>query len=127
MSETTFYQDGDVTVTNARAILGAKTYAMSNITSVAMGTKPAERGVGIGLVLAGLVLGVIGASVPSAPLIFLAVPFLGGGIAAAAIAKPSYIVRIGSASGESDALASQDEKHVKEIVAALNEAIVGRG
>ena len=45
MAETTFYQNasGTVNITNARAILDGKTYAMSNITSVNMGIISANR------------------------------------------------------------------------------------
>ena len=52
---------------------------------------------------------------------------LGGGIYWMRSRKPSYIVRIGSASGKTDALGSQDEAWIKKIVNAMNEAIVQRG
>ena len=54
--ETTYYQDGSITVTNARAVLGSKTYAMANITSVSMGEIPANRTVGIVIAVIGLAI-----------------------------------------------------------------------
>jgi len=41
--------------------------------------------------------------------------------------KPEYIVRIGSASGEVNALTSPNVKYIQKIVDALNNAIVSRG
>jgi hypothetical protein len=42
-------------------------------------------------------------------------------------AQPTFFVRIGSASGESDALSSKNDAEIQEIVNALNEAIIKRG
>jgi hypothetical protein len=42
-------------------------------------------------------------------------------------AKPSYVVRIGSASGESDGLVSKDSEYIQKIVDAMNKAIIQRG
>jgi len=52
---------------------------------------------------------------------------MGAGIAIAVMTKPSYVVRIGSASGEANALVSKDRAFVGKIVNAMNEAIVKRG
>ena len=49
--ETVYYQDGSVLVTNTRAVLSAKTYAMANITSVTVGMIPANRAWGITLII----------------------------------------------------------------------------
>lgn len=49
------------------------------------------------------------------------------GLVIAALSKPSYIVRLGSASGEADALISKDREYIQKIVNALNEAIIKRG
>jgi hypothetical protein len=50
-----------------------------------------------------------------------------GGITLMVRAKPTYVVRIGSASGEANALASKDRDHIQKIVDAMNEAIIKRG
>lgn len=130
MSEVNYYQDGAVTVTNARAVLGGKTYAMANITSVSMGMRPANRVVGIVVALVGLVIAACSAAAggdASFGGILFGILVLGAGIALTVMAKPSYIVRIGSASGEADGLVSKDREHIQKIVNAMNEAIIRRG
>ena len=130
MSEVNYYQDGAVTVTNARAVLGGKTYAMANVTSVSMAEKPANRTTGIVIALVGLALaaclGTVGGDASAVGIIF-GLLVLGAGIAMAVTAKGSYIVRIGSASGEADGLVSNDRDHIQKIVSAMNEAIINRG
>lgn len=142
--EVTYYSDGAIRVTNARAVLGGKTYAMANITSVTMGKIPANRTAGIVIALAGLVI----ASCAGCPAVFalsssgsdttvfwvasvgvglLGLLALAAGIAVAAGAQPSYVVRLGSASGETNALVSRDQEYIQKIVSALNEAIIRRG
>ncbi|MBX2999643.1 MAG: hypothetical protein KF893_14085 [Caldilineaceae bacterium] len=125
--ETTYYTSDKVRVTNSRAILGAKTYAMANITSVSMGEIPANRTPGI--VLAGLgVVGLfVGAGMNEGTCIGIAVLLLILGIVLALLVKTQYSVRLGSSSGESDALSSPDQSHIREIVNAMNEAIINRG
>ena len=53
--EVVYHSSGSVMVTNARLVVEGKTYAMANITSVLMGTIPANRGPGIVLALVGFV------------------------------------------------------------------------
>ena len=129
MSEVNYYQDGTVTITNARAVLGGKTYAMSNITSVAMGAKPANVQPGIVVALIGLAIAAcsLSAGNSGAVGVIFGILVLVGGIALAVMAKASYIVRIGSASGETDGLVSNDTEYVQKIVNAVNEAIIKRG
>jgi hypothetical protein len=130
MSEVSYYQDGAVSVTNARAVLGGKTYAMANITSVSMAEKPANRTPGIIIAVVGLVmaacLGAAGGDSNATGLLF-GVVIIGVGVAIAVLAKPSYIVKIGSASGEGDGLVSEDREQIQKIVSAMNEAIIKRG
>lgn len=126
--ETTYYNDSGVLVTNARAVLGGTTYPLANVSSVAVGEQ-----------------------VPSsAPMLVLALCFLASlfcafgedtrviGISGLVIfgllafaawqnSKPSYYVKVGSAGGEQKALAGHSKEEVVKIVAALNEAIIGRG
>jgi len=49
-----------------------------------------------------------------------------GAILIFAIPK-KYAVRIGSASGETNALSSRNQAHISQIVEAINKAIVERG
>jgi len=134
--ETTYYQDSNIMVTNIRAVLGSKTYVMANVTSVSMGQIPANRDGGIVFVMGGLLLPLMcfGCSFidkfSSDNLLFAII--IGGlcaglGVFLAYAAKPQYVVRIGSASGESNALISNDRDYIQKIVNAVNEAIIKRG
>lgn len=142
--EVVYYSDGAIQITNARAVLGGKTYAMANITSVMMGKIPANRTAGMVAILIGLLIAscavcpafialdssgseAAGSWIASVGLGLLGVLVLGSGIVLAVIAKPRYVVKLGSASGEMNALASHDQEYIQEIVSALNEAIIRRG
>lgn len=126
--EKVYYQSGDVTITGTRAILGGKTYAMANITSVSMGKVAANRVPGIAIAVGGIAIGgCIGALSESGGMWALGAVFLIIGVAVAVMAKPKYIVRIGSASGETDALTHEDQDYIQKIVTAMNEAIINRG
>lgn len=69
----------------------------------------------IGLIIVGVVIGLI------------SVPGIGVGVAMVVLPKPTYVVRIGSASGEANILSSKDRASIQKIVAAINNAIIGRG
>ena len=147
MSENTFYQDGSVLITNTRAVLGAKTYAMANITSVSMKVIPADYTISIVVGLIGLFITAcagcvslfgfagldLNSSSSAGPLVLgvviglFGVCGIGAGIALAFLAKPTYAVRIGSASGEGNVLASKDRDYIQKIITAMNEAIIKRG
>ncbi|MBI1801039.1 MAG: hypothetical protein HY259_05535 [Chloroflexi bacterium] len=142
-TEQTFYADERVQVTNARACIHGKTYAMAHVTSVALIKIAPERFWGmlcaiLGLMLAAVFfpLGVIAPRINVLqdfdPLLF---SFTGAlGLLAVVISlillfrqKPDYAVRIGSASGESDALYSKDLTYIQQVITALNDSIVARG
>lgn len=131
MAEVTYYQDQHVAITNTRARLGSKTYTMANITSVSMGELPPNRTPAWIVMIVGVLIGgCVATQQESGAMvggIVLGLLIVGVGIAIAVSAKPRYVVRIGSASGEANALMSPDRKHIEEIVAAMNKAIVERG
>src|SRR5450759_2640248 len=142
--ETVFYRDKYVLVTNARAVLGASTYAMSNITSVTPGVIPANRIWGIVIALLGIFItggcglislfglmwlfgsssknmtSALGGNIFIGLFVLLGLLILGVGLYLAIRAKPTYVVRIGSSSGESDALASKEYPYIFKIVSAMN-------
>jgi hypothetical protein len=121
--ERTYYSDGTITITNARAVLGGKTYAMANITSVSTFTQaPSQTGASL-LGLFGLSLGLVGSGVVSV----LGWALFAIGALVFFKRKPTYCVRLGSASGEANALTDGRKDYIEKIVAALNEAIVKRG
>lgn len=127
-NETTFYSDEHgVRITTTRAIFGSKTYAMANITSVSKGEEPPKRQPGIIIAILGLIILVACVSFGSAVGVIVGVAVLGLGILIAAIAKPTYHVKITSASGEDEPRSSKDKQHIDSIVIALNEALIKRG
>lgn len=126
--EITFYSnDQGIRVTSARLIIGDSVYAMTNITSVKRAvTKPKRTGplfsIGIGIVfmLGTLASGDTGGVVFGMILIAL-------GIIWWLLQKPTYHLRVASASGEADALSNKDEKQIMPVVQAINEAMIHRG
>lgn len=139
-TESTILEADDVKVTNLRVVIGAKTYALSNITSVELGRKEPSGCVPDFLILAGVgsvvialtqLFGPASSSTPHPAFptgwIIAAAFLLAGGILALRSGKPEYTVKVGSASGESNILASQDEPTIRKIVDAINTAIVQRG
>jgi hypothetical protein len=103
---------------------------MANITSVSIGRVPANRTPGVLLALVGLVVvaGCWDAAADGEPTgVILGAIALSAGVALALLVKDKYVVRIGSASGETDALVSEDRDYIETIVDATNEAIIGRG
>ena len=122
MEEKTFLSEGGVTVTSARFIVRAQTFAMSGITSVKAFEEQPKRAwpiiflvVGILFLLGGkdsLVLGLILATMGGAWL---------------AIQKATFHVLLATASGEAKALSSHNRQWINKVVAAINEAIVHRG
>lgn len=122
MEETTFFNDGGLTVTNSRFVVPGQTYAMSGVTSIRTEEYPPSRKwpsiiTGLGLLL---VLG--GKDTIIAALILIAI-----GVVWWRSQKTTYRIVLSSASGETDAFTSADEKYVDNLVNALNDAIVSRG
>ena len=123
MEERTFFERGNVKVSNARFIVGNQTYAMSGVTSVKSHVTPPSRMGGIvGLVLGLLVLfGAEGGG-----------KLIGLAIAAAAAyylyqQKTEHAVVLSSSSGEAQALSGTDADYINGVIAALNEALIHRG
>ncbi len=127
-TEPTFYSDEKgVRITPTRAIFGSTTYAMANITSIAGSKDPPRRTPGIIVAILGLVILLACSFLESAEGVIAGVVVLGLGTLIAAIAKPTYYVKITSASGEAKATPSKDKQYIDSIVMALNEALIRRG
>lgn len=130
ISEVTIYEKNDIKITGLRAVFGAKTYAISNITSVEL-----KRVDGNGCMPAGLItLGAL--------LFFYGIPRLldanfswviigaisfGIGFAIHKTNKPSFAVSLTTASGEIKAYTSDSQETITEIVKSLNDAIIQKG
>lgn len=128
-AEEVILENGNVRITNLRATFGAKTYALSGVTSVEMAVKPPATRWSFALLLVGIMLVAVAFTSISDYVSCLAVGaifVLGGGMGLFT-AKPKYVVRIASASGETDALISEDKTYIEGIVNAMNQAIVKRG
>jgi hypothetical protein len=117
--EREFFSDKGVRVTQTRFVVNDQTYAMTGITSIRREiVKPSRLWpivvivLGMGLALMADVFG-----------LFIA----GAGAFFLWKRKPDYTVMLQTASGESQALRSQDGPWINGIVSAVNEAIVARG
>jgi len=122
MDENIFFNNGNVSVSNSRFIVSGQTYAMSNVTSVKSGIKEPERGGSVALVVIGL-LCLLG----SGWVFFVGLLLIGFGIMAWHGGKAQYSVILNTSAGENQALVSEDKLYIKDVIAALNEAIVSRG
>ena len=127
--EISIYRDESIQVTNLRAMLHGKTYAMANVTSVSMYTQVNSKLPGIAIAIVGCLLSLMGLASRELAgcVLFFALSLVVIGIAYANSQKDRYWVRIGSSSGEANALSSTDREYVLRVVNAMNEAIVRRG
>ena len=129
-AEAVIFKKGTVRITNMRAIIGNKTYVMSNVTSVSVAKQKPNYAlliIIVPLLVGGLFATFGGLSQQDLNVGLAGIAALALGIWMLRSARTKYIVKIGSASGESNALRSQDEGYIREIVKAMNEAIVRRG
>ncbi len=133
MTEETMFEKGAVKITSARAILGKKTFAMSGITSVEMGRDDTNKTFPAALMLIGAIIsllsilgGLSGGGI-SLPILVVGIFLATAGVFVARQQRPNYIVKIGSASGETDGYQSENKSEIEEIVDAINDAIVRRG
>lgn len=118
MDEQTFFNHDGVKVTNARFIVDANTYSIRNITSTAAWTQSQKW-------LLGVVLGLIGlATIKEATPIGIFFVALAG--LAFYLGRPVHFVRLHTSGGEVKAVKSYDLEYVKQVVQALNEAIVSQ-
>jgi hypothetical protein len=125
-TETTFFQSGDITVTNARFVVGAQTFAMRGITSVQGVETPANYNGAIALILVGAVIAVSGFAF-SIELAVFGVLLIAGGIWLCFRQKQTYAVVLRTAGGEVTAYQSQNRDHISEIIQALNDSIISHG
>lgn len=120
VSENIFYSKNDISISNSRFIVGSTTYAMNGVTSVKMGKKDPEYG-------GAITLFVIGIAIMYFWSIWIGLGALALSIILFATLKPTYIVVLNSSSGESQALTSEDLNYIKDVIEALNSAIIHRG
>ena len=120
-TETVFYKDFNVTVTQSRFVTDSKTYAMRNISSVYIYEIEKSRTFPVILVIIGFLM-LFGEDVRIMGICMLAV-----GCLLLYTIKNEFAVRISTNSGEANSLVSKDRAYIQKIVGALNEAIIHRG
>ena len=127
MEEKVFFDNGDVTVTNARFISNGQTYVMSNITSVKnLIEDPSKTGPVIFIIIGGIIA-LAGLGNTSFGAILVGAAILAVGVLWFKGLKSKYYVALATASGETRALTSEDKSFIDTIVKALNDAIIHRG
>jgi hypothetical protein len=122
MDEKIFFNDENVTVSNARFIVHGQTYAMNGVTSVKQSVRQ-PSGAWPAIFIAGgcLVMFAGGAAVVCGVLLIVI------GVIWRFLQKPVWMVILNSSSGETQALTSQDKGHIDTVISALNDSIVHRG
>lgn len=121
MSETIFFQDNGVTVTNSRFVTTGQTHALAGITSVRRYVQTPNRTWPILLIIFGLIGFNIQDFKVIAPILLIA------GIAWLFLQKATHSVMISTAAGEVKALSDKNSNRITQIVDALNNAIIHRG
>ena len=117
--EKVFLAEDGVRITSTRAILGGKTYALRNISSVSLEEIPADTATANAMILWGLILSLCTCGLTLILSIIGAVMLSN--------AKPSYAVRLASNAGEHHALISNDQEQIEAIVKAIEEAMIAYG
>jgi hypothetical protein len=130
VSEINILKEKDVKITNERAIIGTKTYAISDITSVSMDVNEPKLFLPIFFIVTAAVCSVLVALSDMREYSECLEASIYLGIAGLLFfifsQKTKYSVRIRSASGELKVLEAVDREHVERIVKAMNAAIVQR-
>ena len=127
LSEINILKEKDVKITNQRAILGTKTYAISEIASVSIDVNEPKLFLPIFFIVIAGVLSVLIAVSDMREYSECLNTGMYIGIAGSVLfilsRKTKYNVRIKNASGEMKVLEAFDKDHVERVVKALNEAI----
>lgn len=125
--EQVFFQQDEITVTNARFVVGSQTFAMRNITSVRSEKIDAKVEYPGYLMMAGIVVALVGFFGAGIAVGVLGIAILAGGIYLAWNQDDNFAVLLTTSAGEVSAYQSKDKQHIASIVKALNDSIVARG
>ncbi len=134
LHERVILEDETVKVTNARAVIGGKTYAVANITSVQVKQDEIKLEasavtlliVGLVVVMGGAALGNVD-SMPALVAVILGLVICGFGIAAARKQLPFFSLTLTTSGAEVQVFRTQDAEYMGRVTKALNDAIVSRG
>lgn len=144
--EATIYEQGDIKITNLRAVFGSKTYSVSNISAVEEDVKvPSHAGAlilcmigGFGILL--FIISLINSfSAPSYDAtmntsrainwvsLAVGVVFIAVGVPMFRSGKNTYTIKVSTSSGEIKAFETRSAELSNGIVEALNTAIIQKG
>ena len=118
--EKTFFEYGEVKVTNARFIVPSQTYAMSGITSVKFFTEKPSLLWPIVAFLIAILIGVGDGNIWS-----VGIPVIIGVVLL--LRKATHHVVLSSASGETRALNSENKEFIANVIRPLHQSIGSRG
>ena len=127
--ERTILEEGDVKITNLRAVIGPNTYPLTDLISVGMTKDRTAIGCAIAaFVGVGILLGLLSlvSEVYNSEYCLAGIISLGAAVVVALLAPPNYILQIRSMSGKAEILRSMDEDYLRRIVDAINNALVRR-
>jgi Family of unknown function (DUF6232) len=125
--ETSYYADQQgVRVTNKRVIVRDTTYSLANITSVSTTVEQPNLTGPILFILVGCLCFIAVASGNAGILPVLGVFLIVIGVIWYRGCKPTWHLRISSASGEATPLQSVDKQWIGSIAQAINEAMIHR-
>ena len=131
MAEQTFFEEGNVKVTNARFMVGNTTHQLSQLNQVNVFSIPRSKAGPVWMIVIGGIMAVIGPFLQSAYGI-VTLEVIGLGLITGAIFmlifgfKPSYAVRFSTSSGQVNAITSQNKPYIEKIVQAINDAIASK-
>ena len=126
-TETTFFQSGHVTVTNARFCVGAQTFAMRGITSVEGVETPPNYTGGVVMIVLGVIITAAGFYSSSIGAGVFGLLVVAGGVWVVRLQKSTFAVVLRTSGGEVTAYQSQDRNHISQIIQALNDSIISHG
>ena len=122
--EEVYYQQGNITVTNTRFIVGSKTYAMRNITSVTPIKINPSRSTPIFLTIVGVIAAMIDIDIEPFNSRVIGIIMVIIGLLWTFSLRPKYAVHLTTSGGEVQALEHRDWPYISAIVAALNQSIM---
>jgi len=117
-----YFQQGEITVTSARFIVSAQTFAMRTITSIREEQEDPTRVWPVIFILAGVSV-FIANLMPFNLGAILGLAIFVAGIWQAVRSKPTFSVVLTAAHGEVTAYRSKNREFVSQIIQALNKAI----
>jgi hypothetical protein len=120
--EKVYFQQGEITVTNARFIVNAQTFAMRTITSISEEQEDPSRVWPVIFILAGVSV-FIANLMPFNLGAILGLGIFVFGIWRAVRSKPTFLVVLTAAHGEVTAYRSKNREIVSQIIQALRKAI----